>query len=89
MKLAIAAFSTALVLATSASAMIGPYERAVIDPTVENGLFTRGEQKTVETKEVASPAYSWNAGQPQEVTVFSTSSPDNQGNDGFYNLEGR
>lgn len=89
MKLTIAAFSTALAFATGASAMIGPYERAVIDPTVENGLFTRGEQKTVETRDVASPAFRWNDGEPRDVTVFPTSGPGNQGNDGFYNREGR
>ena len=86
MKLALATISTALVLGTSASAMIGPYERAVADATVKNGLFTRGEQQTVESSDVSSRAFNWNNGQPRDVTVFPTKDDSVRDHNGF---EGR
>lgn len=86
MKLAIASFSTALVLATGASAMIGPYERAVTGATVDESLFTQGKQEVVAPKDTASPAYIWSDGQPRDVTVFSTKDEASRGHDDF---EGR
>ena len=72
MKLAIAAFSTALVLATGASAMIGPYERAVDQPDVAGHLFTDGAQDNRASSTSSSPAADWNNGEVKNVTVFST-----------------
>ena len=72
MKLVIAAFSTALVLATSASAMIGPYERAVDDPAATADLFTTGAQDVTATGSSTSPEADWNNGEAKTRSVFST-----------------
>ena len=79
MKLAIAAFGTALVLATSASAMIGPYERAVEDPAAASHLFTTGNG-TVErgVSRSTSPEADWADGNVRKVTTFSTSVGDDE-----------
>lgn len=74
MKLAIAAFSTALVLATGASAMVGPYERAVDNAPGDSSLFTTGAQDVKDNSVSTSPQAEWNNGEDKGITVFSTSS---------------
>ncbi|MDU8927606.1 hypothetical protein RXV86_09440 [Alisedimentitalea sp. MJ-SS2] len=82
MKLAIAAFGTALVLATSASAMIGPYERAVEDPAAATHLFTTGNDTVDQTASVSnSPESDWTGDDIKKVTVFSTNAPAQLGAD--------
>ncbi len=71
MKLAIAAFGTAMILATGASAMVGPYERAVNDPANAQ-LFTSGMEGFGPASDSASPQAVWSNGKAAEVTVFST-----------------
>ena len=78
MKLAIAAFSTALVLATGASAMIGPYERA-IDQALANGDLTSGTQAVVEVRSAPSgPNVEWSADGEKAVTLFETPVTDSR-----------
>ncbi len=72
MKLAIAAFSTALVLATGASAMVGPYERAVNDAANNSDLITTGMQEAKASNQSTSPQAEWSNGEVKEITVFST-----------------
>ena len=79
MKLAIAAFGTALVLATSASAMIGPYERAVENPEAAMHLFTTGsgDYEQVASRST-SPEADWNDGQERKVTHFPNAADGDQ-----------
>lgn len=74
MKLAIAAFGTALVLATGASAMIGPYERAVNDPATAEQLSTTGAGAYDRIQsDSASPEGDWANGEDKKLTVFPAS----------------
>jgi len=76
MKLAIASFSTALLLATSASAMTGPYER-MINAQVAAGELVSGEQETIEvTTTPSGPSVDWSESGEKSVTVFE-SNPEN------------
>lgn len=71
MKLAFAALATTLALASGASAMIGPYERAVNEPANHVSLFTEGEVRTVTTADRStSPESNWTASGTAKVTVF-------------------
>jgi len=74
MKLAIATLAASLSLATAASAMIGPYERAVDDPATHAALFTTGEAGPASVAEggSASPEAVWTNGEAASVTVVST-----------------
>lgn len=85
MKLAIAAFSTALVLASGASAMVGPYERAVEEPSAASDLFTTGTQDVKASTTSTSPAAEWNNGEAKKITVFST----NGNSDAFFGAAAR
>ncbi|MDU8927605.1 hypothetical protein RXV86_09435 [Alisedimentitalea sp. MJ-SS2] len=79
MKLAIAAFGTALVLASGASAMVGPYERAVDAPDAAQHLFTTGSGDYEQANSRShSPEADWYDGQERKVTQFTTSVEQNQ-----------
>ena len=76
MKLSIAAFGTALVLATSASAMVGPYERAVENPEAAMHLFTTGSGDYEKAgNRSTSPEADWTGEDAKKVTVFSSDAP--------------
>lgn len=82
MKLALAAFGTALVIASSASAMIGPYERAVNDVNSASQLFTTGDAEINRASSNAtSPEAEWNGGETQTITVFSANATPSNGAD--------
>ncbi len=69
MKLAFATLATIIALATGASAMVGPYERAVNEN--ESRLFTEGAQARtgVETTST-SPQAEYAVGGEKQITVF-------------------
>ena len=76
MKLAITSFSTALLLATSASAMTGPYER-MINAQVAAGELTAGVQETIEvTTTPSGPSVDWSESGEKSVTVFESNAKD-------------
>ncbi|MDQ2090642.1 hypothetical protein [Marimonas arenosa] len=76
MKLAIAAFATTFALATSASAMIGPYERA-IDEKAAAGELRSGQSGTIEVAVYpAGPNVDWSTDGTKAVTVFDAGTTD-------------
>lgn len=78
MKLALATFATALVLATSASAMIGPYERET-DAKLADGELVSGSQTTVQVSTIPSgPSIDWAADGKKSVTIFKSSKTNTQ-----------
>ncbi|KAA0909931.1 hypothetical protein FLO80_19480 [Aquicoccus porphyridii] len=85
MKLALTALATTIALATGASAMVGPYERAVNDN--QAGLFTQGAQTQtgVETQS-DSPEADYAIGGEKQITVFSANASDTRSFNGY---EGR
>ncbi|WP_372675088.1 hypothetical protein [Aquicoccus sp.] len=85
MKLALATLATTIALATGASAMVGPYERAVNEN--QAGLFTQGAQARtgVETQS-NSPNAEYAVGNEKQVTVFSA---DTNAQTQFNGYEGR
>jgi hypothetical protein len=75
MKLAIAALGLAIVTATGAAAMVGPYERAAHDNP--SAIATSGNEGYVRTGGLsASPEADWNNGEVRHVTIFSTQGAD-------------
>ncbi|WP_137702662.1 hypothetical protein [Marimonas lutisalis] len=84
MKTAFAAFGTALVLATSASAMVGPYERAINDKAAM-GQLGSGMLETVEVRtQPASPNADWRASGEKTVTVFDADNTTSANKPGPY-----
>ena len=76
MKLAIATFSAALVLATSVSAMVGPYERAINEQT-NSGELVSGTQTTVDVSNVpAAPSADWSANGEKTITIYYNAPAD-------------
>lgn len=71
MKLALATFSTALVLATGASAMVGNYERAVNEAPASSDYFTTGMEEVKPNTASTSPGAEYNNGENKSITVFS------------------
>ncbi len=70
MKLELATLATTIALATGASAMVGPYERAVNED--ESGLFTQGaEARASTTSHSDSPVLGFTRDGVKQVTLFS------------------
>ncbi len=67
MKLAFATLATTIALATGASAMVGPYERAVNEN--QEGLFTEGQEAQARSESQSnSPAVAHTGN--GKVTIF-------------------
>ncbi len=85
MKLALATLATTIALATGASAMVGPYERAVNEN--ETGLFTQGAQAEASTTSHSnSPAVGFTRDGDKQITVFIANDTKPNHHNGF---EGR